>query len=286
MNDIFKRIVTMFIGSTLFVAALCGTYFYNDVRNHRNIAKTDHLSGQRIGLMCGWEADYFLTPREDITIKRYDTTADLFMALNYNQVDALAIDDSLLSVCKSCISNIDVVGEPLDKFYYTYYTSFDDDINNKLNSFIKEYKETDEYQDFINKCYDLKWVNSDDYTPETGTGDVINIGYVADDYPGIFIDSYGNIKGPEREFAVIFANHYNYKINWKPITSTTFAMDILSGKLDIAACSANELYRSELDNPDTAFARMSDGYMPSNINVVVATGPISIDNSLVFELSE
>lgn len=286
MDDIFKRIIVMLIGSVILVGLLCGTYFYNDVRNHRNITKTDHLSGQRIGLMCGWESDYFLTPREDITLKRYDTTADLFMALNYNQVDALAIDDSLYSICKSCISNIDIVGEPLDQFYYTYYTCFDDDFNDKLNTFIKEFKETDEYQDFINKCYDLEWVNSDDYTPETGAGDEINVGYVAEYYPSIFVDGKGNIRGPEREFAVLFANHYNYKINWKPISSATFAMDIAYGKLNMAACSANELYRSELDNPDTAFARMSDGFMPSNINVVVATGPISIDNSFIFEYNE
>lgn len=224
-----------------------------------------------------------MSPRKDITIKRYDTTADLFMALNYNQVDALAIDDSLYSICNSCISNIEIVGEPLDQFYYTYYTKLDDDFNNQSNGFIKEFKETDEYQDFIKKCYDLKWVDSDDYTPETGTGDVLNVGYVSEYYPGIFEDGNGNIKGPEREFIVLFANHFNYKINWSRITEATFALDLKLGKIDMASCMANELYRSELENADTAFARMSDGYMPSNINVVVANGPMVINNSYIFD---
>ena len=91
MNQLIKKIINLIISSFIVIIVLAFGMFYNDIRGSQVVTQTDALSGQRISVMSGWESDYFLSDRDDITLKRYDTTADLFMALNYSQVDALYI---------------------------------------------------------------------------------------------------------------------------------------------------------------------------------------------------
>ena len=282
MNQLIKKIINLFISSFIVIIVLAFGMFYNDIRGSQVITQTDALSGQRIGVMSGWESDYFLSDRDDITLKRYDTTADLFMALNYSQVDALAIDTCLYALSLNSISNIKRVGNPLLSFEYTCYTSMTNpDILNNINEFIKIFKQSDEYDEFMEHYYDLEWIDSDDYTKPIGTGEVIKVGYVADYYPGVFITNDGEVKGSEAEFIVRFANYYNYQIDYVEVTESTYGNDLKYGKVDVCICSTNDLYRSELDS-NVAFARMSDGFAKSDINCVVIDGKMSVDNGALF----
>lgn len=282
MDNVLNRIIKLVALSVVIILTISFSLFYDDIRNSKDVLNTDELSGLRIGVMSGWESDYFLSSRDDLSLKRYDTSADLLMALNYKQVDAIAIDSSLYALCQNSISNIDRIGEPLHSFYYTYYTYKDSEILKKMNEFIEIYNQTDEYKEFAEKAFNLDWITSDDYTPETGAGDVIKVGYVVDYYPCIFIDEKGDIKGPEKEYLVRFANYYNYKIEWHEVTESTFMLETKLKKIDIASTAATDLYRSELDS-GVSYLGMSDGYLLAQINLVKVNGKMKINNSDLFD---
>ncbi len=57
------------------------------------ITDVNNLEGRRVGVNLSWDADYALTGRKDMELYRYDSLADMMMALGYDKVDAIAIDD-------------------------------------------------------------------------------------------------------------------------------------------------------------------------------------------------
>ena len=52
MENRLIRIVKMFGICLFIILVLSVSVLFNDVRNFRNIDNTDHLSGQRIGVVC------------------------------------------------------------------------------------------------------------------------------------------------------------------------------------------------------------------------------------------
>ena len=251
----------------------------NELKMSQTLTETDHLSGQRIGVMSGWESDYFLSDREDINLKRYDSTADLFMALYFNQVDAVAIDQGTLMLANNSISGIKAVGKPLAKTEYTIYTKKGNDkLLNELNSFIEYFKNSDAYDEYVKHFYDLDWLNKEDMSKQSGTGDEIIVGYVIDYYPYEYVTENDLPAGSEVEFAIRFANYYNYKIKWVKSTETTIFTDIASGKVDFGLCCATDAYREETYDEDFRLD-MSDGYINSNIYCVVQDGKMNVMNT-------
>ena len=73
------------------------------------IDNVNDLEGRRVGVNLAWEADYLLTGREDMELYRYDSTADMLMALNYGKLDAIAVDDTSLRLVLSQVTGLEVV---------------------------------------------------------------------------------------------------------------------------------------------------------------------------------
>ena len=282
MENRLIRIAKMFGICLFIILVLSVSVLFNDVRNFRNIDNTDHLSGQRIGVVCGWESDYFLTPRNDITLKRYDTPSDMFMALNYKQVDAIAVDTGLYEFAKTSISNIKHIGDPLDSFMYTFYTKKGSDYEKQMNEFIDYYMKTDEYKEYKQKAYTIDWINSDEYSEPTGTGKVLKVGYCVDYYPGIFLDADGEVKGIESEFIRRFANYYNYQLEWVVVTGENFQHSLINETTDIVSCQASDLYRSEIEY-ETSKVSMTDGFLNSDIYLLVPDGQMRVDSTKFFD---
>lgn len=283
MDNILTKIIKMMMICIVATLALSFGVFYNDVRNSRTVTgEEDSLTGQRIGVMCGWEADYFLSERDDITIKRYNQMADLFMALNYKQVDAIAVDTIINSYCGKSISNIKIVGDSLDSYYYTFYMKKGNEIGKQMNEFIEFYTKTDEYKEYAEKAVNIEWIDSDDYTPETGTGDVVKFGYVADFYPNVFVDANGNPRGPEVEFLIRFANYYNYKIEWIEVPSSAYDLGVRNGKADLVSCASADYYRQDI-NYKGSVIDLTEGFLKSDLCLVVPDGDMKIDNGFVFD---
>lgn len=279
MNNSLIKIIKLAIGTIFIILLISFTVLSDELKRSRNITQTDALSGQRIGVMSGWETDYFLSERQDITLKRYDTTAELFMALSYKQVDAVAVDAATLMQAQASISGLKTVGGPFATTQYTTYTKKDDIKTLKeLNDFIEVFKKSEEYPKFVEHFYDLDWIKSEQLTEQKGTGEEIGIAYVAEYYPFEYVTENGTPAGSEIEFAIQFANYYNYRIKWIKSTTNTAFLDVSSGKAKFIMCSGTDAYRQETLN-ENSLVSMSDGYIDSNIYCVVTDGDVNVINT-------
>ena len=284
MNNLLSRFAKAMIICLIFVAIMCVYIFEDDVANHRVIVETDSLSGQRVGVICGWESDYLLSSREDINLKRFDSSADLFMALNYSQVDAIAIDRSTKIICDNSIRGTKVVGEPLSSTDYTCYVAKNNTkLLNEVNDFIKYFRTSNKYDEFVKNYFDLDYIENGDYIDGTGDGDILVVGYTPDCYPQEYLTPDGQIRGNEIIFLYEFANYMNYQVVYYPITAETYEIDLANGNVDIEFIAATDMYRSETETPISKMS-MSDGYVTSDIYCIVSDGKIIIDNGDAFEL--
>ena len=283
MNNVLKRIIALIIAGIVFVVLISVVFLFNDVRNARTIENGDKLTGQRIGVISGWESDYYLSNRKDITLKRYDTMADLFMSLNYKQVDAIAIDSVTYAMAKRSIAGIKELDDPLvTTNYCVYVKKHDTELLNKVNDFFEYFKNSDEYDEFVEHYYDMDWINNGELTKQTGTGDTLRVGYIIDYYPFEYVEADGEIRGNEVELIIQLANYYNMKLEFVPATSESFAMAIKNNMVDVIIASINDMYRSETEQ-ETSSVDTTDGYIESKIHCVVADGKMEISNNELFE---
>ena len=255
----------------------------NDIKYSRSDTKIDELSGKTVGVIIGWESDYLLSDREDINLKRYESAAELFMALNYKQIDVVVVDEATLMQAQGSLTGIKILGEPLTTIQYTIYIKKGDDKTmNEMNEFIDAFKKSDEYEKFVEHYYDLEWIKSGQLSEQTGTGEEIKIAYITDYYPFEYITENNTPEGSEVEFAIQFANYYNYRIKWVESTPNTAYMDIIAGKAQIVLTSATDVYRRETLHENVPIS-MSQGYIDSRLFCIVADGKISILNQDLFK---
>lgn len=283
MDNLLNRFITAISILLICVSVLSFFFFKNDIVNARDIDETDRLTGQRVGVISGWEADYLLSNRNDITLKRYNSAAELFMALSYKQIDAVAVDACTKMICDNSIQGLEIVGDPLDVSNYTLYVrKGNDKLLNDLNNFIVELKQSDYYDTFVEHFFDLDYVENGEYIKPTGTGEVFNVGYVAEYYPLEYATSEGEVRGCEVDFITLFANKMNYQIVYHPVTEENFEMDMKTGKIDTLICSASDLYRVETET-EISIVTMTDGYIASNIYCIVSDGDLKILNGDAYD---
>lgn len=277
-----KRIIALMLGGIAIVVLISFVFLFNDVRNARSIENADKLTGQRIGVISGWESDYYLSNRTDLTLKRYDTMADLFMGLNYKQVDAIAIDSLTYALVKRSINGIKDLEDPLLTTHYCVYVKkHDTEWLNKVNDFIKYFRNSDEYNEFVKHYYDIDWINNGELTEQTGTGDVLKACYIIDYYPYEYVESDGELRGNEVEFLIHLANYYNMKLEFVPASPENFSMVSKNTDIDVVIASVNDMYRVESEKETSPFD-MSDGYIESEIHCVVVDGSMEVTNNALF----
>ena len=288
MVNPLKRILALIICGIVIVSIIGVTTFFNDLRSHREVSEgdVDVLTGQRVGVMCAWEADYLLEPRKDITLKRYDEISGLVLGLSYNQVDAAAIDEVSLAMLQKSFSGIKDLGRVFYENQYATYVSKNSEENLKLvNDFIKAFRESDDYAEYCEHYYDIDWINAGNYTKPIGTGETICVGFVPEYYPFTFIDADGTVKGNEVEFAIQLANYYNRKLEFYPVTAESYALDLTTGKIDFLIASVSSAYRAETEVPSSPIA-MTDGYIDSGIHCIISDGKMEMKDSLIFDVEE
>ena len=85
----YKRNRTGIAVLFLWCLLLCGC---RELQGYRPIEDIHNLDGRRVGVGLGYSTDYLLTGRDDMALMRYDSTADMLMALRYRRVDAIAAE--------------------------------------------------------------------------------------------------------------------------------------------------------------------------------------------------
>ena len=77
--------------STVLLSVLltgCGTR-----RKASPIEDVGNLEGRRVGVEIACDTDYALTGRSDLKVVRYDSLPGILLALQYDKVDVMALDD-------------------------------------------------------------------------------------------------------------------------------------------------------------------------------------------------
>jgi len=264
MNNVFRRIVILFTAIIVSIAAVSTVYLSNLFKEQRVIEDVDHLSGQRIGVISAYEGDYLLSDRKDLTLLRYDTEADLLVALCYRQVDAAALTDDMARYVLRNASGFKINETPIASNGLASLFVEGSEYMQEFADFLEVFKKSGRYEEYVNKVNNDEYYDGSPLPEETGTGKVLRIGYLPDYMPTVFKDAKTNhANGSEVEIYIEFANYMNYQIEWFAESETTAVTDIAYKKIDICLAGYSEIYRAECD--DSPYSDLGPTYMESSI---------------------
>lgn len=212
------------------------------------IEDVNDLKGRRVGVNLSWEADYILTPRKDMEIFRYDSTSDLLLALQYNKIDAIAVDLLMWNLLEDNSTGLLHIEPAFATTGYTYYISGGrEDIKDEYNDFLKQFKTTETYRDFIERENSFDGYYDYDI-PLTGTGKVLKVAMESASFPRSYLDPGETIpKGFDLEPLKHFANQYNYQLDFYPSYYDDIVLGLVNGLYDIGVGYLSEVYRSEVN---------------------------------------
>lgn len=242
------------------------------------IDDVNDLHGLSVGTILAWECDYLLTPREDLVLYRYDQISDMLMALNYDKIDAIAVDILLWNLIDDASNGLKMI-EPA--FGYTGYLLYArpelKDFVDEYNAFLKEFKKTEEYKDLINRelSFDGNYVSPD--IPLTGKGKTIRVASDIAGYPRAFYDvENSEVCGFDFEVLKRFANEYDYQLD---IVMTDFNdgyAGLNSGIYDVLIGYLSDTYREEVERIGFLVSDTFD-YVPLVFVCKETTGNIEVD---------
>lgn len=246
-----KKILTI-------ILCLCISFAFTgcskEFANYRPIEDVNNLEGRKVGVQIAWASDYILSKRDgkDLILYRYDTTADMLMALFYHQIDAVCIDAVDYKTLEKTNGNaIRRAEEPVSKDGYICYVAPEkENLCNDFNEFLKYYHETNEFKDLYDRLMDFDGIH---YTiPENihknGTGKKIKLAFVADYFPYCYTDTDGTVSGYDIEIMYAFADYFNYELD---ITETSYEdmfYGISSGRYDMGLGTISIAYAAEANS--------------------------------------
>jgi len=245
------RLAVMAAALIVVILALA-LYNYYALKSSTDIESIDSLSGQRIACCAGWESDYLLTPRDDITLLRYETNADCILALSYGQVDAVAMDEITLHAVLNVTEGIEVLPGNITSVGCTFYTSYAaEDKLAEFNEFAESFLQSDEYQSFHDNVFSDNYQMSD--IPDIEGGKKLVVGYVPDSYPESYIDFVtGKPAGYGIEVVKRFAYEYGYTIEWVETSENGALAQLGLDQIDFAACYVSDISRDDTENSGEA----------------------------------
>ncbi|GEM_PF-2069692 len=252
-----RRAIIMAAVLIVIILAL-SVYNYYNLRNATEIENVDSLSGQRIACCIGWESDFLLSPREDITLLRYDSNADCILGLSYGQVDAVALDEITMHTIMAKTTGLECLPDPITAVGCTYYTSYAaDEALAEFNKFATEFVKSEEYKEFHDNVFSDNYQMAD--IPEIEGGKPLVVGYVPDSYPESYIDfTTGEPAGFGIEMIKRFAYACGYTIEWVETSETGAMAQLGLNQIDFAACYVSDIYR--YDTEASGQAHMSEPY--------------------------
>lgn len=238
------------------------------------ITDVNDLGGRRVGVNLVWSADYKLSGREDMTVVRYNTVANLVMALRYGQVDAIATERPFAAEIMNCVSGLRIV-EPSTAYDEMVACINRDrtDVLEEFNQFAADYYGSEDYTELYSR------LNSESFeyhkVEPTGGGKPLKVGAVTDGYPFCYIDSEsGEFAGSEIEIITKFANEYGYSIEFVSGVFTTIEMGIINGEYDLAIGTFIESARVDTELAGTVY--FSQPYMPLEIVFIEVADPDNV----------
>lgn len=230
--------------------ALCGCG--SEFKSYRPITDVNNLDGRKIGVNLGLAADYILSPRDgdDLYLCRYDSAADILLALYYRQIDAICCDSLSWGVMESTTQGFKRCEEyvAMDGFL-AYVNPEKEYIRDKLNEFLKYYKTTSAYEAIMKSVNDLSTYGAEfgRNSDKNGTGEKVTVAYSADCYPSSYPDTDGTALGYDVELLYDFAAYSNYEIEFVPTSYQDMCMGTLMGRYDIGIGCISLSYKEDAE---------------------------------------
>lgn len=211
------------------------------------ITDVNNLEGRRVGVNLAWEGDYVLTGRDDMELYRYDDTADMIMALSYDKIDAIVQDDLMWKRLDLMSEGVERTEAVADVGYVAYFAPDDEALMEDFNAFLKDYKQTDAYQELIAS---LENYDGDMYEgpciPLTGTGDVLHVAVDPLGYPRAFeVPETGELTGFDVEPIKAYANDRGYRIDFSLVEFTGVLTGLRNGSYDLYVSYVCDAYAFE-----------------------------------------
>lgn len=237
--NVFRRIL-----SVLIAIILClGIFGCSGKKSYGPVTDVNNLEGRSVGVNMTWSADYMLSERNDLKVVRFNTTAEIVMALRYGQIDVAAMEKPNAVEVLNCISGLGIVDQPIATDSLAFAVNAQKtDLLEEINEFLEVFDGSDEQADIFER------LNSDDgyeyyrVEPLTG-GKTLTVGLATDSYPYSYVDfDTGEYQGSDVEVITRFANEYGYSINFVEGVFTTIEMGVVEGDLDLgigAYCNAS-----------------------------------------------
>ena len=249
MNKKYRR-KTKYIAVVLLLFAVClfSAGCGSDEWVYDPITDVNDLEGRRVGVNLAWESDYYLDGRKDMEIVRYDTTADMIMALKYDKIDAIALDDDSIQLILSLSSGIEIV-EPAfgEAGSIMYFAGDKEDLVEDFNQYLAEFKKTDEYRDFMER---REAFDGSDYVgidiPLTGKGKVLHVAADPEEFPRSFLYPGEDIpQGYDLEMLKRYANDRDYRLEFYNTVYDDGVLGLLMGNYDIMLGYISDIYNEE-----------------------------------------
>lgn len=214
------------------------------------ITDINNLEGRRVGVNLSWEADYYLSDRKDMVLYRYDTTSDQIMALDYDKIDALAMDEIMWKTVESLSTGLEKVEPSFGETGSILYLGSDDkELRDEFNEFLAEYKKTEEYRDYLERVSAYEGIYEGPDIPLTGTGPVLRVAVMSEGYPRSFWEpGEDQPQGFDMEALMRFANAKNYQLEFALSTYEDGFTGLINGLYDIQIGYLSDIYAFEVEN--------------------------------------
>ena len=114
----------------------------------------DSLAGKKIGVIIGYSTDYILSGSDyDLDIYRYDSYADMQLALTFHRIDAVALERDEAGVFCRIEPEYEIGLTVEENIEYAYMFNSDrQELLEQFNGFIQKFKETAEYADLLRRA--------------------------------------------------------------------------------------------------------------------------------------
>lgn len=212
----------------------------------------ENLAGKRIGVIIGYSTDYILTDSDwNLDIYRYDTYADMQLALSFNRIDAVAMEMDEAYVFCRIEPDFEIALVAERQLEYAYMFSSDKpELLEEFNKFIREFKKTEEYADMLRRveaCAKAPFVAKKVENKPT-TGKVLKVAAFDGWEPVSYINTQtGEWEGCDIELITHFANHIGAKLELRDMSWDQMRIEIGMGTIDLILCPDSLLLAKDLE---------------------------------------
>lgn len=204
---------------------------------YKPVTNPFELEGRRVGVGIACDTDYALTGRKDLTLVRYNEVSNILLALQYDKIDLMALDELLWKFTATSHGGLKAVTPAFaSSGYIAYFHESLRPMRDEFNEFLARYQKTDEYADFLMRfeAFDGKsYVGKD--IPLTGTGKTLRVAIDAEGFPRSFAEADEEIPtGYDLEALKLFANENGYKLEFTISSYDDMIYGLQGGLYDVA----------------------------------------------------